>query len=253
MSRRHVVALGAVLIAALLGGCTSGQNSQPEESQAATTPAPSATPVPLSHQTSFNVTLGAEGTKGTYQVTYNYGDLTAYKPGSLAQIPGAHAAMNDTVLGSACQLREGERAIPFAFSTRGVTDGVGMVRVWLMPVLNKEGKELGPPQGTVRLEYSGFQGGAQCNKNATNGTPTTYGFYGPASTHFASWITGWVILSGEALDGTYDLAVMSSAFNSGVSDNTVTEVKGGKPYATQLANGQGRTVAGSVVPLVPGK
>ena len=249
MSRRHVVALSAALIAALLGACTA-QDKQPKEPKAvvASTPALSATPavitpMPLSHQTSFNVTLGAEGAKGTYLVTYKYGDLTAYKPGITASTLGARPAPNDTVLGSACKLRAGERAIPFAFSTQGVTEGVDMVHVWLMPVLNKDGKELSPPQGTVRLEYSGFQGGAQCNKNATNGTPTAYGFYGPASTHFASWITGWIILSDEALDGTYDLAVMSSAFNSGVSDNTVTEVKGGKPYATQLANGHGLAVA----------
>jgi len=201
------------------------------------------------------VRLGAKNTNGSYRVTYRFGDLTKFRPNISASTYSAVQVNNtDTVLGSGCKdVRANERAIPFTFSMQGLTGNSDMVHVWLVPVLKQGEKEISPPQGTVRVEYTGFQGGPQCNRNAA-GNPTSYGFYGPTTTrpNSPSDITGWIILSGKALDpkAGYKLAVISSAFTSGVAANTVDQIKGGDPYRTQLATGRGSAIAGASVPLV---
>ena len=248
----------AILTAASCSADTDTKADKQPTATIAPTPARSSElaqtvkPARLDHRTSFSVTFG-KSTKHTYKVTYNYGDLTAFSPNVSASTFSARP-LGDTVLGAACKIKKNERVIPFSINMQGVSGDVGVVHVWLMPVLNKGKQELSPPKGNVRVEYTGFNGKTICNKNATLGTPTAYGFNGPTSKKFSSDVTGWLILSGKALDAKtgYKMAVISSPEGSPMGKTTVHGITGGKPYATTLADGS-RHSAGSSVPLTPTK
>lgn len=265
MRRRTALLAGSVATAALVAAglvitndtdTTSGAK-QPTATMASTParsaePAAKIKPMPLNHQTSFNVTVKG-AIKGTYKIVYRYGEPTAFQRNVSASNFAARP-LGDTVLGTACKLKKDERAIPFSISMYGVSGDAGIVHAWIMPVLNKGKQEFSPPKGTVRVEYTGFNGNTLCNKNATLGTPTAYGFNGLAPKKFSSDVSGWLILSGKALNPKtgYKLAVISNPEHSPIGKNTVTDVKGGKPYATMLADGSVHP-AGSSVPLVPAK